>query len=41
MVWVVTEKFADILTETEFLLLTDNNALVYLQTTKLGALEQR
>lgn len=35
------EKFADILMGTEFLLLPDNNPLVYLNMANLGALEQR
>lgn len=37
----MTKKFVDILTGTEFLLMTDNNPLVYLSTAKLEALEQR
>lgn len=41
VIWAVTKKFIDILTGTEFLLLTDTNLLVYLNTAKLGALEQR
>lgn len=41
VLWAVIEKFANILTGTEFLLLTDNNPLVYLQTAKLGSLEQQ
>lgn len=39
--WAITETFADILTGTEFLLLSDNNMLMYLNTAKLGALEQK
>ncbi|XP_069800966.1 uncharacterized protein [Dendropsophus ebraccatus] len=41
VVWAVTEKFADILTGVEFVLMTDNNPLVHLNNAKLGALEQR
>lgn len=44
VVWAITEKFADILTRAEFLILMDNNPLVvwlHLETSKLGALEQR
>ncbi|KAL6467387.1 hypothetical protein MHYP_G00251910 [Metynnis hypsauchen] len=39
--WAVTEKFREYLLGNCFTLLTDNNPLCYIQTAKLGAVEQR
>lgn len=39
--WSVTEKFREYLLGTKFTVYTDNNPLSYLQTAKLGAVEQR
>ncbi|XP_062375193.1 uncharacterized protein LOC134063614 [Sardina pilchardus] len=39
--WAVTEKFREYLLGTKFTVYTDNNPLSYLQTAKLGAIEQR
>ena len=39
--WAVTEKFRSYLLGNEFEVYTDNNPLKYLQTAKLGAVEQR
>ena len=39
--WSVTEKFRDYLLGSTFTVFTDNNPLVYLQSSKLGAYEQR
>ena len=39
--WAVTEEFRDYLIGTKFTVYTDNIPLSYLQTTKLGAVEQR
>ena len=39
--WAVTEKFRGYLLGAKFVILTDNNPLCYLQTAKLGAIEQR
>lgn len=39
--WAVTEKYRDYLLGAKFTILTDNNPLCYLQTAKLGAVEQR
>ncbi|XP_063820175.1 uncharacterized protein LOC135062022 [Pseudophryne corroboree] len=41
VVWAVTEKFAEYLTAAHVDIFTDNNPLAYLETAKLGALEQR
>ena len=38
--WAVTEKFRSYLLGSEFTIYTDNNPLKYLQTAKLGAVEQ-
>ncbi|XP_049331323.1 retrovirus-related Pol polyprotein from transposon opus [Astyanax mexicanus] len=39
--WAVTEKFREYLLGAQFTVYTDNNPLSYLQTAKLGAVEQR
>ena len=39
--WAVTEKFRGYLLGAKFVVFTDNNPLSYLQTSKLGAVEQR
>ncbi|XP_076840784.1 uncharacterized protein LOC143485286 [Brachyhypopomus gauderio] len=39
--WAVTEKFREYLLGAKFTVFTDNNPLSYLQTAKLGAVEQR
>ncbi|KAK3735482.1 hypothetical protein QZH41_005034, partial [Actinostola sp. cb2023] len=39
--WAVTEKFRSYLLGSKFVVYTDNNPLKYLNTAKLGALEQR
>ena len=39
--WAVTEKFKDYLYGAEFVIFTDNNPLVHLETARLGAVEQR
>ena len=39
--WSVTEKFRDYLVYSNFTVYTDNNPLVYLQSSKLSAYEQR
>ncbi|KAL7877231.1 hypothetical protein SRHO_G00038740 [Serrasalmus rhombeus] len=39
--WAITEKFREYLLGANFTVLTDNNPLSYLQTAKLGAVEQR
>lgn len=39
--WAVTQKFREYLLGNKFLVLTDNNPLSYLQSAKLGAVEQR
>lgn len=39
--WAVCEKFREYLLGNEFVVYTDNNPLCHLQTSKLGALEQR
>lgn len=39
--WAVTEKFKDYLYGAEFIVFTDNNPLVHLDTARLGAVEQR
>ena len=39
--WAVTEKFRDYLLGSTFTVYTDNNPLCHLQTSKLGATEQR
>lgn len=39
--WAVTEKFREYLIGALFTIYTDNNPLCYLQTAKLGAVEQR
>lgn len=39
--WAVTEKFREYLLGNHFTIFTDNNPLSYLQTAKLGAVEQR
>ena len=39
--WAVTDKFRSYLLGSEFTVYTDNNPLKYLQTAKLGAVEQR
>ncbi|KAL7849489.1 hypothetical protein SRHO_G00211120 [Serrasalmus rhombeus] len=39
--WAITEKFREYLLGAKFTVLTDNNPLSYLQTAKLGAVEQR
>lgn len=39
--WAVTEKFREYLLGNFFTLFTDNNPLCYIQTAKLGAVEQR
>ncbi|XP_062864418.1 uncharacterized protein LOC134326144 [Trichomycterus rosablanca] len=39
--WAVTEKFREYLLGTNFIVFTDNNPLSYLQTARLGAVEQR
>lgn len=39
--WAVAEKFKDYLWGVKFIVYTDNNPLVHLQTAKLGAVEQR
>ena len=39
--WAVADKFRDYLLGVKFIVLTDNNPLCYLQTAKLGAVEQR
>lgn len=39
--WAVTEKFREYLMGARFTVYTDNNPLSYLQTAKLGAVEQR
>lgn len=39
--WAVTDKFRDYLLGVRFTVLTDTNPLCYLQTAKLGAVEQR
>lgn len=39
--WAVTEKFRSYLIGNEFTVYTDNNPLKYLETAKLGAVEQR
>lgn len=39
--WSVTEKFREYLLGAKFTMYTDNNPLSYLQTVKLGAVEQR
>lgn len=39
--WSVTEKFREYLLGAKFTVYTDNNPLSYLQTAKLGAVEQR
>lgn len=41
VVWAVTEKFAEYLVGGQVDIYTDNNPLAYLETAKLGALEQR
>lgn len=41
LVWAVTEKFKDYLAASPFVVYTDNNPLVHLNTARLGALEQR
>lgn len=38
--WAVTEKYRDYLLGTKFIVLIDNNPLCYLQTAKLGAVEE-
>ena len=39
--WSITEKFREYLLGAKFVVFTDNNPLSYLQTAKLGAVEQR
>ena len=39
--WAVTEKFREYLLGSKFTVYTDNNPLSYLQSAKLGAVEQR
>lgn len=39
--WEVTQKFQDFLLRNKFVVFTDNNPLSYLQSAKLGAVEQR
>lgn len=39
--WAVTQKFREYLLGNKFVVFTDNNPLSYLQTAKLGAVEQR
>ncbi|KAK7883852.1 hypothetical protein WMY93_026975 [Mugilogobius chulae] len=39
--WAVTDKFKDYLYGAEFVVFTDNNPLVHLDTARLGAVEQR
>jgi hypothetical protein len=39
--WAVTDKFRSYLLGSNFTVYTDNNPLKYLQTAKLGAVEQR
>lgn len=39
--WAVTQKFREYLLGNKFLVFTDNNPLSYLQSAKLGAVEQR
>lgn len=39
--WSITEKFREYLLGARFTVFTDNNPLSYLQTAKLGAVEQR
>ena len=39
--WAVSEKFRDYLLGTRFVVYTDNNPLVHINTAKLGATEQR
>ncbi|XP_068122518.1 uncharacterized protein [Hyperolius riggenbachi] len=41
VVWAVTEKFSEYLNGVKFTIYTDNNPVAYLQTAKLGAMEQR
>ena len=41
MKWAVAEKFCEYLIGSHTVVLTDNNPLAYLHTTKLGATEQR
>jgi len=41
MKWAITEKFRDYLMGHTFTVFTDNNPLSYLDTAKLGAIEQR
>lgn len=39
--WAITEKFKDCFTGAKFTWYTDNNPVVHLQTSQLGATEQR
>ena len=41
MKWAVAEKFCEYLIGSHTVVLTDNNPLAYLHTTKMGATEQR
>ena len=41
MKWAIAEKFRHYLISTPFTVFTDNNALTYYKTAKLGAIEQR
>ena len=41
MKWAIVDKFREYLLGARFTVLTDNNPLVYLNSSKLGAIEQR
>lgn len=41
LLWAITEKFAEFFTGVDIEVFTDNNPCVYVDTAKLGVLEQR